>query len=72
MTYRAVVKNGAAVLPADAQIADGTEVEVVVSSRGTPLRELLRYSGKWHGDDADEVLEMIYRTRSSRPLLTLE
>ena len=66
MTYRTVVKNGIVELPADSVIADGTEVEVTVRPKGTTLGEILRTAGVWHGDDADEVVDLIYRSRSSR------
>ncbi len=67
MTYKTTVKNGMVTLPPDALIADGTEVEVSVLPRGVNLGELLAYAGTWRGDDAEEVLDMVYRSRSSRP-----
>lgn len=66
MTYRATVRDGVVVLPPEAVIEDGTEVEVVVHTRGTALVELLQHAGTWRGGDADEIVNVIYRTRSSR------
>ncbi len=71
MTYRTVVKNGFVPLPPDLPIEDGTEVEVTVRPKGTTLGEMLRHAGVWHGEDADELVEMIYRSRSSRPISSL-
>ena len=66
MTHKATVRKGVVVPPPEAVIADGTEVEVVVRPRGTALRALLELAGGWNGDDADEIVDVIYRTRSSR------
>ena len=66
MTYRTTVKNGTVELPPDVLIEDGTEVEVTVLPRGADLGALLSQAGTWHGDDADEVVELIYHSRSSR------
>ena len=66
MTYRTTVKNGVVPLPPDAHIEDGTEVEIVVRPRGASVGKLLEHAGTWHGDDADEIVDLIYRTRSSR------
>jgi hypothetical protein len=71
MTYRTVVKNGIVELPPDLPIEDGTEVEVTLRPKGTTLGDILRHAGVWHGDDAEEVIEMIYRSRSSRPIGSL-
>ena len=66
MTYRAIVKNGVVAIPDDAEISDGTEVEVRVCANGTRLGDLLDHAGRWQGDDADAAIETIYRSRSSR------
>jgi len=68
MTYKATVKKGVVVLPPEAVIADGTEVEVVVRPRGTALGALLEFAGNWNGDDADEIVNVIYNARSSRDI----
>jgi hypothetical protein len=48
MTYRGTVKNGVVVLPPDAHLADGLEVEVQPAETGPGdppfLRELLKLS----------------------------
>jgi hypothetical protein len=72
MTYRAVVRNGAVELPLDAGIADGTEVDVYVRPPAVRLGDLLQFAGTWEGDDADEVVDMIYRSRSSREVPRLD
>ncbi len=66
MTYRTTVENGIVRLPPDAMIADGTEVEVSVRPRGSSLGDLLAFAGTWQGDDAEEIVDLIYRARSSR------
>jgi len=62
MTYRATVRDGVVILPPEAVIENGTEVEVVVRTRGNALAELLQYAGTWRGDDADEIVNLIHRT----------
>jgi hypothetical protein len=71
MTYRATVRDGVVILPPEAVIENGTEVEVVVRTRGSALAELLQYAGTWRGDDADEIVNVIYRSRSSRDVSVL-
>jgi hypothetical protein len=66
MTYKALVRNGAIPLPPDAVIEDGTEVEITIRPKGATLGQLLKHAGTWHGTDADDVVESIYRSRSSR------
>lgn len=66
MTYKATVKNGVVMIPPDAAIADGTEVEVTVRPCGIELGQLLKHAGTWEGDDAEEIIDLIYRSRSSR------
>ena len=70
MTFKATVKNGVIPLPFDAHVEDGTEVEITVRPRGARLGALLRHAGTWHGDDAEKIIEMIYRSRSSRETLS--
>ena len=72
MTYKATVRGGVVILPPEAVLDDGTEVEVVVRARGTPLSDLLKYAGTWSGDDADEIIDLIYRSRSSRDVSALD
>jgi hypothetical protein len=72
MTYRAVVKNGVVELPPEAGISDGMEMDVSVRLHGTKLEHLLKHAGAWQGDDADEVLELIYKSRSSRETPSLD
>lgn len=66
MTYRSVVQQGAIALPPNAHIEDGTAVEITVCPKSSTLGDLLKHAGRWHGDDAEAIVEMIYRTRSSR------
>jgi len=64
MTYRGIVKNGAIELPAEAQWPDGTVVRLEAS---VPKRfgDLLDLAGTWAGDDADRVVEEIYKARTT-------
>ncbi len=66
MVYHGVVRDGAVRLPPDADLPDGTPVRVEALPGGR-FRDLLDLAGTWTGDDADEVVEEIYRLRSRGP-----
>jgi hypothetical protein len=63
MTYKAIVQNGMIVLPPDAEIADGTSVDITIHPSPSRLGELLKHAGTWHGDDAEEIVDLIYKSR---------
>ncbi len=71
MVYRTVVQNGTVPLPDHSSIPDGTEVEVEVHPVGSRLGDLLAAAGRWHGDDAADAIDVIYRSRSSRSVPTV-
>ena len=56
----------------DLRIEDGSETETTVPLKGTRLEDLLELAGTWHGDDADEIIRMIFESRSSRQIPLLD
>lgn len=66
MTIKGVVKNGVVQLPPEACLSDGTVVHIETVAGGT-FASLEGLAGTWEGDDAEIVVEDIYRLRSSAP-----
>lgn len=66
MVLKGVVRKGTIELPPGANLPDGTVVRVEASTRKS-FRDLLDLAGTWQGDDADCIVEEIYRLRSSAP-----
>jgi hypothetical protein len=69
MTYKGIIRNGAVVLEADVDLPDGTEVRVEPVSRRR-FCDLLELAGTWEGDDADAIVDEVYRARTSAPSRT--
>lgn len=66
MVFEGVVRNGAVQLPPEVNLPDGTVVRVEANS-ACKFEHLLPLAGTWHGGDADQIVEDIYKLRSSAP-----
>jgi hypothetical protein len=66
MVFEGVVRNGAVVVPPEANLAEGTMVRIEAAP---PRRfnDLLELVGTWEGNDADQVIAEISGLRSSAP-----
>ncbi len=64
--FEGIVHSGSVLLPADADLPDGTVVRVEPVAKRT-FADLREFAGSWQGDDADSVVAEVYRSRSSAP-----
>ncbi len=72
MVFEGVVRNGAVVLPPEANLPEGTIVRIETGSLRR-FDDLVELAGTWEGDDADRIVAEIYSMRSSAPpRVTLE
>lgn len=62
--FQGVVRGGSVLLPPDVDLPDGTVVRVETVSHRT-FAGLEDLKGRWNGDDAESVVDEIYRRRSS-------
>jgi hypothetical protein len=67
MTYKGTVKNGMVVLPADAKLPDGTNVEVVPVAVAKAKPSVREFAGMLADLTADEW-EQFQRAVQRRPL----
>lgn len=67
MTFEAKVINGRIELPPGVALPDGTSVTVEATRASHTIADLLPLLGTWEGDDAEEIIEEVYRYRSHSP-----
>jgi hypothetical protein len=48
----------------DVKLPEGTVVSLITEPKGTPASKLIGLAGTWRGDDAGDVTDVIYATRS--------
>ena len=64
MVCKGIVRGGVIEPAGSVKLQEGQEVWIETGPAGTPARVLLRRAGTWRGDDADAILDLIYKTRS--------
>jgi predicted DNA-binding antitoxin AbrB/MazE fold protein len=63
MVIKGKFEKGKIRILSDIDVPEGTEVDVIIPS--TASGNLLKHAGTWKGNDADDIIRLIYDTRNS-------